>query len=152
MLIAISSAYGQSVTLTISPPNPVAGQSITFTGGTPGPAGVTLYIYSDTLPPTSGTCDAVFDSSLTPVATFHTSGATGYFTVTLSAGLSAGTYDAVTDAAVFSGNQMGIFTACNVFKVSPATPVPEFNGTLIVFSLSFAALYCVLERRRRHPP
>jgi hypothetical protein len=120
LLIAVSSAYGQSVTLTISPPNPVAGQPITFTGETPGPAGITLYIYLDTLPPTSGTCDAVFDSSLTPVATFHTSGATGQFTVTLPTGLSAGTYDAVTDAAVFSGTQAGIFTACNTFKVSSA--------------------------------
>jgi hypothetical protein len=26
--------------------------------------------------------------------------------------------------------------------------VPEFNGTLMVFSLSLAALYCILERRR----
>jgi hypothetical protein len=35
-----------------------------------------------------------------------------------------------------------------VSPVSPATPVPEFNGTLIAFSLSLAALYCILEGRR----
>jgi|SRR5208337_110344 len=39
-------------------------------------------------------------------------------------------------------------TSSTMTSSTSATPVPEFNGTLIVFSFSLAALYCILERRR----
>lgn len=119
MLLAVGAVYGQQATgFTVSPPNPVAGRPITFTERTFPGALNTIYVYSDTEPVSSGTCSAYFDFGLTPIAKlFVRSDVNGYFTVTLTAGLRAGTYDVVTEYVVAGA---GIFSPCNMFTVSPA--------------------------------
>ncbi len=59
---------------------------------------------------------------------------------------SAAGYQAVNfspNATVCAGHSLVNIDA----SMTPSKPVPEFNGTFIVFFLSFAAL-CILERRR----
>jgi hypothetical protein len=109
MLIAVGSVCGQSSSLTISPPNPKANQPITFSGNYD-----KLSIYRDTAPLSSGTCDAVFDSGLTPIATLTA------VNPTLTAGLPAGTYDAVANYAAFSANGASLWSTCTMFTVSSA--------------------------------
>jgi hypothetical protein len=145
MLFAVGAVYGQQA-VTISPPNPVANQPITF--NVTDPTTATNYVYI-TIANRSQNCKNF--TSLSLYASGYTLGpftsdSEGNFYVTLTKGLPAGAY-CVMVAAQVGGSSY--YTRPELFTVGSSAPVPEFSGTLIVFSLSLAALYCTLEGRRR---
>jgi hypothetical protein len=146
MLLAVSAAHGQQTPLAVYPPNLTVGQPITFSETTEPYVMNTVYI----IPAVNETnCLLALDES-TPIVSLPPvrSDMNGNFTVTLAAGLSiAGSYEAATLYVQPNGSA---FTAvCDRFTVSPVKPMPEFNETLIVFSLSLATLYCILKGKRR---
>ena len=149
MLLAVGAVHGQEA-VTISPPNPVAHQPITFYVTEPTTA--TNYVYV-TIANKSQNCRNFTSSSFASAYEFGpiTSGSEGNFSVTLTKGLPAGAYCVIVAAQVQGSPGGAYYTHPELFTVRSSAPVPEFNGTLIVFSLSFAALYCILQRRRRHP-
>jgi hypothetical protein len=145
MLLAVGAVYGQQA-VTISPPNPVAHQPITIYVTEPTTA--TNYVYI-TFANKSQNCQNFTSSSSASGYEFGpiTSNSEGEFYVTLTKGLPAGAYCVIVVARV-QGISGAYHTHPELFTVGASEPVPEFNGTLIVFSLSFAAVYCILERRR----
>lgn len=144
MLLGVSAAYGQQFSITISPTNPVAGQTIRFTVSTGAPG---RQFWFAVVRITHGeNCIAEMTMVPAPPTAYWaevSDNATGFVIVTLQGGLPTGSY-AVGVSAVGSNGRIG----CWDMDVAPPAPVPEFNGTLIVFSLSLAALYCILQTRR----
>ena len=147
MLLAVSAAYGQQA-VTISPPHPVAHQPITFYITEPTTA--TNYVYI-TIANKSQNCQNFTSRSSYSGYEYGPiiSPSGGNFSVTITKGLPAGAYWIIVTAQVEGGSSY--YTRPELFTVGSSAPVPEFSGTLIVFSLSLAALYCTLGRRRRHP-
>ena len=144
MLLAVAAVHGQGA-VTISPQNPVAHQPITFNVTEPTTA--TNYVYV-TIANKSQNCQHFTSSSLASDYKFGpiTSNSDGDFSITLTKGLPAGASCIIVTAQVEGGSSY--YTRPELFTVGSSAPVPEFSGTLIVFSMSFAALYCILEGRR----
>jgi len=139
LLLAVGAAQGQSVNVSWSPTNPVAYEPITFYIQ-PSFTSVT-YVYI--IPPGMSCEGGLGGSCGGPVLTLNP----GQSSVTLQGGLEAGTYGLLIETN-YAG---GVSYYHSSLKVYPSKPVPEFSGTIVVFSLSFAVLYCILEKRRRHP-
>jgi hypothetical protein len=147
MLLAVGAVHGQQ-TVTISPPNPAANQPITFYVNEPTTA--TNYVYV-TFANQSQDCKNVTSSSYAHGYEFgpFISDSAGHFYVTLTKGLPAGAY-CVTVAALVEGISGAYYTHPEMFTVRSSAPVPEFSAALIVFFLSFATLFFILNRRHGH--
>ena len=164
MLFAAGSVRGQSVYFWWSPTQPVAGQPITFHGDTLGTNYVSI-VPIDIAPTGCSSMGHGGGITLGPVYSNITIGPYPNFTpttepwnLTLPHGLGAGTYRVELEAsgpilAFYAGQSVvppsnidpGPRSVCLKLTVSPVTPVPEFNGTLVAFSLSLAVLFCILK-------
>jgi hypothetical protein len=168
MLLSVSAVYGQQIcfsgescnfSITISPPYPAAGQPVTFTVETIPDSQNWLFIFARF---SNGTCGTYISLDPYPFTLQYnlpegakvvalTANGIGQFTYVLTSGLPAGTFCLKVVSAHAEGSPhvaYGVAAFPNL-TVSGATAVPEFNETLIVFSLSLAALCCILKGRLR---
>ena len=111
MLLAVGAVNGEQATFTVSPPNPVANQPITLTWAWTDETYAGLWnirIYKNNIQ-----MPCVYYSSYEGAPIFDYSSDRNPITVTLTAGLPAGTFVALVAPYSMSG-------ACNIFTVSPA--------------------------------
>jgi hypothetical protein len=136
--------------LTVTPTVPIANQPFTFTldVGTPNSFNLnkwtsfSVYEIIGSGPSPVSSCPAPWDNmDMTRMVNVTAPvNAQGIFVYVMPHGLPAGRY------WVYFMQANGYF--CWKLSIPSTMPVPEFSGTLIIFSLSFAVLYCIIERRR----